>query len=467
MENKTKNTQKVINLSQNINPYNFGEYSYGTRWVSFGEDNDYDIYLRDLYLESPTHQAIIDGTVNMATGEGVEVKNPEGNPMSNKWLNDNFDKKTVKSLISDLKTYGYCTVEVYSGNVVKYSEAGKYRFGQKNDYNQIDSMWFSEDWQYHTYKKNRPIQLPIYVQGTTEDLSILVMTLERHSMIYYAPVDYAASTDYIQLEAEIAKYHLANIRNGLTPSMVLTFIGQEFSDEDMNLIERQINEKFGGSTNAGRAIIGFSSSKDDATVVDVLENNNLSETYQFLSKETTEKIMIGHGVTSPIIFGLRDTGGGLGNNAEELAQSFYLYYETKLKHYQEYILNMIKEVMYGNLLFAEIEFVTPNPFENDKNTEELSKVVELSEVNTQEILNKIDKLKVKTDGILINEKLFSGELDEKALYKFVKASKTENIITKKYEILDKQGFVFSPDESIKNTKDFYWMEQNFLNKKNK
>ncbi len=467
IENKTKNAQRVINLSSNENVYEFSEYTYGTKWVSFGKDNDYPDYLRDLYLSSPTHQAIVDGTVNMATGEGVQVVNPVSNPLSNKWLNENFPKSTVKSLLNDLKMYGYCVAEVYSGSIVKYSEAIKYRFDQQDEFGNIEYMWYSNDWNEYTHKKNTPVKLPIYVEGSNDELSILVMTLDKKGFDYYAPVDYNGSINYISLEAEISKYHLSNIRNGLFPSFVITFIGNEFSDEQMNSIERDINKKFGGSTNAGRAIVGFAATKDDATQLTTIDQPNIDNTYTFLSKECSEKIMVGHGVTSPIIFGIRDTGGGLGNNAEELAQSFYLYYESKLKHYQNYILDMIKKVMNGNLLFAEVEFVTENPFKNNETTAKLSKHIELNELNSQDILNKIDSLKVKPSGILIGERVFDGNLNDKALYKYIKASKDNSIVNKKLEILDKQGFLFTASDIISNTTDYYFMEQTYMTKKTK
>ena len=130
---------RAINLTriEDITPYNFGEYiSSGSKWISFGEQNDYPEYLRTLYLTSPTHQAIIDGTINLATGEGVEIANPEGNPISNKWLNESFPKDVIKDLIGDLKMYGYACVQVYSGSIVKYTEAVKYRMDvDKNNNN--------------------------------------------------------------------------------------------------------------------------------------------------------------------------------------------------------------------------------------------------------------------------------------------------------------------------------------------
>ena len=490
-----KNRKIVIELAnmEDLTPYNFGEYiSYGSKWINFGKNNDYPSYLRSLYLNSPTHQAIIDGSTNMATGEGVEVVDPVKNPISNKWINENFSKDVIKKLISDLKMYGYCLVEVYNGTLVNYVEAIKYRMDLKDEHNKMHYMWYSKDWDYYSYRKNAPVKVPIYTEGCDCEVSVLMIQLPTMGFDYYSPIDYNGSINYISLETEISKYHLSNIKNGLFPSFLINFIGTEYSDEQMDSIEQNINKKFGGSSNTGRAIVGFSATKDEATTLQTVDTPNISETYEFLSKECSEKILIGHGVTSPVIFGIRDSGGGLGNNAQELEQSYYLYYESKLKHYQNYILQLIKKVMNGNMLYADIQFITYNPFNNASfetitnkppteykvpaisgpdnipaepvSISPVKQSVHLSEVESYTYLNDIDSIKIKIEDVLINEKVFDGNLNLNSVYRFEKSSNRNNIVTKKFEILSKQGYVFKPSYIIQNTKDFYFMEQTYIKK---
>jgi len=173
---------------------------------------------------------------------------------------------------------------------------------------------------------------------------------------------------------------------------------------------------------------------------------------------------MGHGVTSPLLFGItRDTGNGLGSNAEELSESFYLFYESKLKHYQNYILELIKKIMNGNLFFADVQFKTYNPFKNTDSTKTLSKYNPINELDSQIILKKIESLKIKPTDILIGEDLMV-ELKEDALYKYIKSSNNNNLINKKFEILDRQGYLFKPDNIIKNTSDYFFMEKRYLKK---
>lgn len=452
---------KIIKLAnvEDITPFNSGEFNqYYQKWIDFGKDNDYPSYLRSLYLSSPTHQTICDQVTNLATGEGVEVVNPEQNPISNKFLNENFPKETIKHLLSDLKIYGYCAIQVYQGSKCLYSPAIKYRFDKKDENGIINYVWYSENWDNYNYKDNKPVKLPVYTEGSDDELSILIIQLDKKSFDYYSPVDYSGAINYINLECEISKFHLNNIRNGLFPSFVITFIGNDFTDESMQQIESQINKKFGGTQNTGRAIVGFAPSKDEATVIDTITQSDLPEQYQFLATECSNKILVGHGITSPLLVGIRNEGGGLGSNVDEIQNAFLLYFEAKLKGYQNYILEGITKIMNGNLLFAEIQFKTYNPF--IKSTT-LSKINLENEIDMQELVAQLDVYAEKPKGTLINTKIFNGKLQDGCLYKFVKSSKRNNMLIKKFEMLDKKGYMFKKCDLIKNTADYYFVEHIF------
>jgi hypothetical protein len=160
--------------------------------------------------------------------------------------------------------------------------------------------------------------------------------------------------------------------------------------------------------------------------------------------------------------GIRGEGGGLGSNSEELQQAYYLYYESKLKHLQNYIITMIRKIMDGNLLYAPVKFETYNPFAVTDQTQQLSKINLINEVDSQTQLSEIDSIAVKPFAKKVSEKIFNGVLNPNNLYKFIKASRKNNIIIKKFESLDKKGFLFKPSELIKNTNDYYFMELSFL-----
>jgi hypothetical protein len=461
---KEFSSQRIIELSAiNNDPYELSEFpSYNNRWVNYGEDNLYlENCLRDAYLHSPTNQAVIDGIVNLATGEGVQVVDSTNNPMSNKFINENFPKETIKKMIADLKTYGFCVIEVY-GATCKYREAIRFRSDVADENGNINYMWYSRDWAHYSQKLNKPVKIPLFKEGVDADLSVIVAQLDKKGFIYYSPVDYHAGMNYIQLEGSLSVLHQSNVANGLFPGLSITFFGTEFSDEQMNKIEKDVQKKWGGASNTNRVMLNFASAPELATKVEPIEQTNISEQFTFITAETTEKILLAHGVNSPLLFGIRTGNNGLGSNSEELQMAFYLFYESKLKHYQEYIITLIKRVMASNLLYADVEFITYNPFANTENTQQLAKIEEVTEVNSVDILARMDEIKTKPTGHLTLEKLMTKNSDKTSLYKFIKTSTNNNIIIKKFEILDKKGFLFKHDTIIKNCSDYCFFERKYV-----
>ena len=84
--------------------------------------------------------------------------------------------------------------------------------------------------------------------------------------------------------------------------------------------------------------------------------------YQFLSDEAREKIMLGHGIVSPILLGIKDNTG-FGNNAEELRTASILMDNIVIRPFQQNILDGLKELLSFNGIKQELYFVTLQPIE--------------------------------------------------------------------------------------------------------
>ena len=133
----------------------------------------------------------------------------------------------------------------------------------------------------------------------------------------YSPVDYQGGIPYAELEEEVANYHINNIKNGLSPSMLINFNNGVPTEEERELIERRIIQKFSGTSNSGKFILAFNDNKEMAASIEPVQLSDASEQYQFLADESMRKLMVAHRVTSPMLMGIKDQSG-LGNNADEL-----------------------------------------------------------------------------------------------------------------------------------------------------
>ena len=342
-------------------------------WVSFGEDNLYPNYLLELFLGSAINGALIKSIGAMIYGEGLAATNADENEATkesflklNGLLHDSPDD-VLKDLAMDLKLFGGCYVNVIWSrdrkSISKISHIGAQyiRSGKMVD-GEIDTYYYSSDWSNFKKAEHKPRPYKAFNTKDRTQASQILMIRDKNPALFYgfAP-DYVASTDYIQLDLEIAQFHLANISNGMFPSMAINFKNGIPSDDQRRTIERQINSKFSGSGNSGRILLTFNDGGDTTPEIVPLDTNNASESYQFLSKEVVNKVLSGHRVTSPLLFGIRAEGGGLGNNAEELKNAFSLFNSSIIVPFQSILIKGLEKIFKVNDIHLDLYFKTLKP----------------------------------------------------------------------------------------------------------
>ena len=134
------------------------------------------------------------------------------------------------------------------------------------------------------------------------------------------------------------------------------------NEETQELIERRIYEKFSGSTNAGKFILTFNESAEDQATIDPIHLPDAHAQYQFLADESREKIMLGHGIVSPILLGIKDNTG-FGNNAEELRTASILMDNIVIRPFQQALIDGLNEILAFNNIQLNLYFVTLQPIE--------------------------------------------------------------------------------------------------------
>jgi len=234
------------------------------------------------------------------------------------------------------------------------------RAEKANNKGQIQAYYYAKDWSEITSKLS-PKRIPAF--GTSNSgLEILYIKPYRAGFYYYSPVDYQGCLQYCSLEEEVSNYHINNIQNGLQPSLLLNFNNGIPSDEAQQLIESKIYEKFSGSSNAGKFILCFNEDSEAQSTVEPIHLPDAHAQYEFLAKESREKIMIGHGVVSPILLGIKDNTG-FGNNAEELRTASVLMDNIVIRPFQTLLINSFNELLAFNGINLNLYFVTLQPIE--------------------------------------------------------------------------------------------------------
>jgi hypothetical protein len=337
-------------------------------WVEYGADNNYYQYLIDLYYSSPTNNACIKGKSDMIYGYGPEVVKADRHLKGYLDFKTIFQNEEVKKCVMDLTMLGMCAFQIVkSKDGKKYVRAYHFpmqtlRPQKANDKGEIEKWYYCADWS-KLKKGQKPTEFAAFGYDDNAKECMLVIKPYSTGNFYFAPPDYQGGTQYCELEGEISNYHLNNIKNGLAPSMLINFNNGEPSEEIKDAIEAQINAKFGGSSNTGRAIVSFNESKDSAADITPVALSDAADQYQFLSTECIDKILLAHRITSPLLFGVKNSGNGFSSNAEELKTASILFDNIVIRPFQNLLIDAFNKVLLKNEVMVDIYFKTLQPLE--------------------------------------------------------------------------------------------------------
>jgi hypothetical protein len=289
---------------------NFEEKA-GQFWVRYGDNDLYPYFLQDLYASSAIHNAIVRGTADMIYGNGLTSEFKDDHV--DQWLEVVKligDGECLRRAAFDIKMFGQCyfnviwSVDRSRPAEVHHIPVAHVRAGVADNEDSPVMYYLADDWSKASGKPTQPI--PAF---NTEDRTAAsqIMHVRMYSPMnhYYAVPDYIGSTNYIELDRDISEFHLNNIKNGLFPSMMLTFNNGIPTDDEREEMERAIYNKFSGASNAGKILINWNDNAEDAPKIDPFNLTDPHKIYDYLSDQVLQRILSGHRVTSPLLFGLR------------------------------------------------------------------------------------------------------------------------------------------------------------------
>jgi hypothetical protein len=373
---------RIVNLASHTTPQVVEDNR--KEWVAYGDDNNYFQYLIDRYNGSATNNAIINGMTELIYGKGLYATDAARKPDEYAMMKSLFSRTCMRKVTFDLKAMGQAAFQVIYNKdktkivQVEHMPIETLRFEKMNEEGEVEGYYYSKDWTKIRKRGYEPTRIPAFGYGDkSEGLEIYCIKPYRSGFYYYSPVDYQGGLPYAELEEEVANYHINNIKNGLSPSMLINFNNGVPTEEERELIERRIIQKFSGSSNSGKFILAFNDNKEMAASIEPVQLSDASEQYQFLADESMRKLMVAHRVTSPMLMGIKDNTG-LGNNADELKTASLLFHNTVVRPIQELILDAIDDIMAVNGASLNVFFKTLQPLElqadiPEETKEELSK----------------------------------------------------------------------------------------------
>lgn len=412
---------RVINLSTYTTPVI--KETASRDWVEYGGDNNYFGYLIDRYNGSPTNNAVINAISEFIFGKGLDATDSNKKPDQYAQMISLFKNDCVRKFAYDLKLMGQCAIQIIYNNdrskiaSIAHMPVETLRAEKCNADGDVEAYYYHKDWA-NAKQSDDPLRIPAF-GCSNESIEILYIKPYRAGYYYYSPVDYQGGLQYCQMEEEISNYHINNIKNGLAPSMLINMNQGIPNDEERELIEQRIYQKFSGSSNAGKFILAFNDSKDTAADITPVQLSDAHNQYQFLSEESTKKIMVAHRVVSPMLLGVKDQTG-LGNNADEIRTATLLMDNTVIRPFQNLLIDGFNQILAYNGISLNLYFKTLQPLEFteldddvDEETKEeetgIKLSAELSDELGQNILESLDGETIDDEWELVDEREFSDD----------------------------------------------------------
>ena len=311
----------ILKLSQ-YQERSYAESANSKGFVNYGDDNLFPQYLIDLFHSSSTHNALTTTIATMVFGEGFDATTLDGRLAFDQWnLNDELRKACV-----DFQIQGGFALEVNWSldrttiANVSHLPFENIRSGFVNEDEKVDYYYYSKDWSKKTEEVD---EICTFDPERNIDHPTQIFYVKPFSpgSFYYPKPCYTGSIDYIELDKEIGKYHINNIKNGMSPSFSIHFKNGIPPQEERNRIRMDIERQMSGASNAGKFIVTYSDDPERKPDFEPFQLSDAHNQYQFLSEEVTAKIMVGHRVTNPQMFGVAVPGklGGGGELAESAA----------------------------------------------------------------------------------------------------------------------------------------------------
>jgi len=455
----------------------------GDNWVSWGEDNNHFGRLIDLNLGSPTNSRCIKGISDMIYGRGLQCTDSKDKPVE--WAETQliFKPKDIKRIVNDRKELGMAAIQVvYNKTKKKVLKALHFPIETLRAEKAVDGI--IKAWYYHPnwseYKRgDKPKRIPAFGQGGKKETSeIFVSKPYQSGFWYYTPSDYHGCLQYCDLEVEVSNYHINNIKNGLQPSLFINFNNGIPPEETQEIIESKINDKFGGTNNAGRTIIAFNEDKDSSATIDPIHLPDAHAQYQFLADESREKIMLGHGIVSPILLGIKDNTG-FGNNAEELRTASILMDNFVIRPFQKDLLDDFCEILSINGIYLNLYFVTLQPIEfteldnistkikrEEETGEKLSSQEEPTDFSDEEGDDMLEQLEglgeiISDDWEVIHTEKYAEELSEVKMAEIKSSNKSSKEDSEIYKV----RYAYMPVRKSPDSRTFCKKMETFTDRK--
>ena len=391
MATNNNNDMEIISLSSYTAPSTVEHVNKD--FVFYGEDNNYFNELIDFYSSSTTNGSIINGISQMIYGRGLKAR--DSNIKTEDWakMQSMIRPKDLKRAILDRKMLGMGALQVtYKKNKpfkITHFPMDTLRAEKADKNGEINQWYYSSDWS--VVEENDKLKsFPAFGKGNKVKNEIFIIKPYVTGSFYYSPVDYVFALPYAKLESEIGDYLINDTINGFSGSMMVNFNnGIPKAPVQKELKQKVINQLTGAT--GQKVMVNFNKNNETATTLERFALDNAPEHYAYLADECRNKLIVGHRITSPLLVGVREAGGGFGSNADEIKTASELMDNVLIKGFQEEIIDSLNEILAEADIALDLFFETSQPLGfADETIEEVVEEEIVEELSLEEVEEEVE-----------------------------------------------------------------------------
>ena len=320
-------------------------------WVYFGEDNLFPNHLMALYQYSALNRACINAIDYGVKGKNLIVKEGDQGAIAmanrSETVYEVFEKCATDRVL--FGGYALNIVKANDGSISEFyhCDFSRLRASKEDMFGNVGTYYYSIDWRSTTLNQNKykAIEIPAFnMLPDTPPSQIMYFKSYSPGMSYYPPPDYLGGLTTIQLDIEVKNFHLNNMQNSMMPSVAVSFTNGVPSEEERDIIYRQLDAKYSSSNSAGKWFLFFSENPETAPQITPIPNNASDAWYTQMAPQIEQTILTSHRITSPMILGIKEAGQ-LGGRSE-LIDAYNLFLEIVIKPIQQSMLKDFEKVLF-------------------------------------------------------------------------------------------------------------------------
>ena len=365
------------------------------KWVSYTDTDGSQYPEKLMYYKNncSLHGSIVRSIARQYAGTGFEIIDPSTDIVKTKnteaFLKDinvhNEDANEILAKLAiDLKLYGgYSMIVVWSKDysriiAIEHIDFSKLRAATVDEYGNIPGYYYAWNWK---TQRAETIFIPTFSEKIASEQNKKYKELKERldlndnnlkslteffkspttQIIYYKPYesgefyypypDYIGGINAILADILIDQYGVSSLENGLTVDYVVQFIGQ-YTDADKIKEASAFLKQHANAAKRRRPVIAFAKDKESMMQIDNISGVNEDKSYTKINENSIQKILTAHGITSPLLVGIK-TAGQLGGS-EELIQAETIFYKNVISPMQNVLAKSFNKILSINNM-AEVK----------------------------------------------------------------------------------------------------------------